>query len=112
MPILLPERTRATAWRIVLTVRWRSTIQPRLPRSRVWRGFGRRMPDLRPRMPDSDSRCSSTSSVRRRKAMEADNHRASVKGFNEHLGDQDCQFEWGQLGRLSRTGLFVPLGIE
>ncbi|CEM22709.1 unnamed protein product [Vitrella brassicaformis CCMP3155] len=35
-----------------------------------------------------------------------------VKGFNEHLSDQDCQFEWGQLGRLSRTGLFVPLGIE
>ncbi|CEM00569.1 unnamed protein product [Vitrella brassicaformis CCMP3155] len=35
-----------------------------------------------------------------------------VKGFNEHLGDQDCQFEWGQLGCLSRTGLFVSLGIE
>ncbi|CEM31646.1 unnamed protein product [Vitrella brassicaformis CCMP3155] len=35
-----------------------------------------------------------------------------VKGFNEHLGDQDCQFEWGQLGHLSRTGLFVPLGVE
>jgi len=34
------------------------------------------------------------------------------KGFNEHLGDQDCQFEWGQLGCLSRTGLFVSLGIE
>ncbi|CEM00506.1 unnamed protein product [Vitrella brassicaformis CCMP3155] len=34
------------------------------------------------------------------------------KGFNEHLGDQDCQFGWGQLGRLSRTGLFIPLGIE
>ncbi|CEL94122.1 unnamed protein product [Vitrella brassicaformis CCMP3155] len=35
-----------------------------------------------------------------------------IKGFNEHLGDQDCQFEWGQLGRLLRTGLFVSLGID
>ncbi|CEM22705.1 unnamed protein product [Vitrella brassicaformis CCMP3155] len=36
-----------------------------------------------------------------------------VKGFNEHLGDQDCQFEWGQLGRIDRqAGLFVSLGIE
>ncbi|CEM20452.1 unnamed protein product [Vitrella brassicaformis CCMP3155] len=36
-----------------------------------------------------------------------------VKGFNEHLGDQDCQFEWGQLGRIDRTtGLFVSLGID
>ncbi|CEM17330.1 unnamed protein product [Vitrella brassicaformis CCMP3155] len=30
-----------------------------------------------------------------------------IKGFNEHLGDQDCEFEWGQLGHLSRTGLLV-----
>ncbi|CEM22702.1 unnamed protein product [Vitrella brassicaformis CCMP3155] len=36
-----------------------------------------------------------------------------VKGFNEHLDDQDCQCEWGQLGRIDRqTGLFVSLGIE
>ncbi|CEM38447.1 unnamed protein product, partial [Vitrella brassicaformis CCMP3155] len=36
-----------------------------------------------------------------------------VKGFNEHLGDQDCQFEWSQLGRIDKgTGMFVPLGIE
>ncbi|CEL96689.1 unnamed protein product [Vitrella brassicaformis CCMP3155] len=35
-----------------------------------------------------------------------------VKGFNEHLGDQDCQFAWGQVGHLSRTGLFVSLGID
>ncbi|CEM00247.1 unnamed protein product [Vitrella brassicaformis CCMP3155] len=34
------------------------------------------------------------------------------KGFNEHLGNDDCQFEWQQLGRLSRTRLLVPLGIE
>ncbi|CEM01461.1 unnamed protein product [Vitrella brassicaformis CCMP3155] len=35
------------------------------------------------------------------------------KGFNEHLGDQDCQFSWQQLGRIDRqTGLFVSLGIE
>ncbi|CEM30739.1 unnamed protein product [Vitrella brassicaformis CCMP3155] len=36
-----------------------------------------------------------------------------VKGFNEHLGDQDCQFSWQQLGRIDKgTGLFVPLGID
>ncbi|CEM25186.1 unnamed protein product [Vitrella brassicaformis CCMP3155] len=36
-----------------------------------------------------------------------------VKGFNEHLGDQDCQFEWGQLGRIDKgTGMFVSLGID
>ncbi|CEM00587.1 unnamed protein product [Vitrella brassicaformis CCMP3155] len=36
-----------------------------------------------------------------------------VKGFNEHLGDQDCQFACRQLGRIDRkTGLFVSLGID
>ncbi|CEM19439.1 unnamed protein product [Vitrella brassicaformis CCMP3155] len=36
-----------------------------------------------------------------------------VKGFNEHLGDQDCQFQWEQLGRIDRTtGLFVSLGLD
>ncbi|CEM26294.1 unnamed protein product [Vitrella brassicaformis CCMP3155] len=36
-----------------------------------------------------------------------------VKGFNEHLGDQDCQFAWQQLGHIDRqTGLFVSLGID
>ncbi|CEM00610.1 unnamed protein product [Vitrella brassicaformis CCMP3155] len=36
-----------------------------------------------------------------------------VKGFNEHLGDHDCQFACRQLGRIDRkTGLFVALGID
>jgi len=36
------------------------------------------------------------------------------KGFNEHLGGDDCLFgEWQQLGYIDRqTNLFVPLGIE
>ncbi|CEL94108.1 unnamed protein product [Vitrella brassicaformis CCMP3155] len=52
--------------------------------------------------------------VHRARLDEAISHGVAgvVKDFNEHLGDQDCQFEWGQLGRLSRTGLFVSLGIE
>ena len=25
-----------------------------------------------------------------------------VKGFNEHLGDDDCQFQWQQLGCVER----------
>ncbi|CEM37794.1 unnamed protein product [Vitrella brassicaformis CCMP3155] len=36
-----------------------------------------------------------------------------VKGFNEHLGDQDCRFSWQQLGRIDKTtGLFVSLDID
>ncbi|CEL94451.1 unnamed protein product [Vitrella brassicaformis CCMP3155] len=36
-----------------------------------------------------------------------------VKGFNEHLGDQDCQFTWQQLGRIDKgTEVFVSLGID
>ncbi|CEM08958.1 unnamed protein product [Vitrella brassicaformis CCMP3155] len=36
-----------------------------------------------------------------------------VKGFNEHLGDGDCVFEWQQRGYIHKaTRLFVALGIE
>ncbi|CEM24733.1 unnamed protein product [Vitrella brassicaformis CCMP3155] len=36
-----------------------------------------------------------------------------VKGFNEHLGNQDCQFAWQQLGHIDKTTrIFVALGIE
>jgi len=53
--------------------------------------------------------------VHRARLDEADGHGVEgvVKSFNEHLGDQDCQFAWPQLGRIDRQiGLFVPLGIE
>ncbi|CEM13960.1 unnamed protein product [Vitrella brassicaformis CCMP3155] len=35
-----------------------------------------------------------------------------VKGFNTHLGNDDCQFGWGQLGWVNDIGLFKPLGIN
>ncbi|CEM13978.1 unnamed protein product [Vitrella brassicaformis CCMP3155] len=35
-----------------------------------------------------------------------------VKGFNSHLGNDDCQFGWGQLGWVNDIGLFQPLGIN
>ncbi|CEL94471.1 unnamed protein product [Vitrella brassicaformis CCMP3155] len=53
--------------------------------------------------------------VHRARLDEATTHGVAgvVKGFNEHLGDQDCQFSWQQLGRIDRgIGLFVPLGIN
>ncbi|CEM24666.1 unnamed protein product [Vitrella brassicaformis CCMP3155] len=40
---------------------------------------------------------------------------AVVKGFNEHLGDEDCHFVWRQLGwrvEGSSGGEFVSLGID
>ncbi|CEL98075.1 unnamed protein product [Vitrella brassicaformis CCMP3155] len=35
-----------------------------------------------------------------------------VKGFNTHLGNEECQFEWQQLGWVDETGRFQPLGIS
>ncbi|CEL96905.1 unnamed protein product [Vitrella brassicaformis CCMP3155] len=35
-----------------------------------------------------------------------------VKGFNTHLGIEDCQFEWQQLGWVDERGRFQPLGIN
>ncbi|CEM03570.1 unnamed protein product [Vitrella brassicaformis CCMP3155] len=36
-----------------------------------------------------------------------------VKGFNAHVGDDDCVFEWRQLGYIDETTrLFVALGID
>ncbi|CEM20808.1 unnamed protein product [Vitrella brassicaformis CCMP3155] len=35
-----------------------------------------------------------------------------VKGFNSHLSDTDCQFQWGQLGYIDESGCFVSLGIN
>ncbi|CEL95725.1 unnamed protein product [Vitrella brassicaformis CCMP3155] len=35
-----------------------------------------------------------------------------IKGFNSHLGNDDCQFGWGQLGWVNEIGLFQPLGIN
>ncbi|CEM00517.1 unnamed protein product [Vitrella brassicaformis CCMP3155] len=34
------------------------------------------------------------------------------KGFNEHLGDQDCQFDWQQLGYIDKDGVFQLLLTE
>ncbi|CEM18763.1 unnamed protein product [Vitrella brassicaformis CCMP3155] len=35
------------------------------------------------------------------------------KGFNEHLGNADCEFgEWQQLGRIDERGQWVILGIN
>ena len=35
-----------------------------------------------------------------------------VKGFNEHLGNDDCQLSWQQLGRIDERGQCVSLGID
>ena len=35
-----------------------------------------------------------------------------VKGFNSHLGNDDCQFGWQQLGWVNDIALFQPLGIN
>ncbi|CEL95704.1 unnamed protein product [Vitrella brassicaformis CCMP3155] len=35
-----------------------------------------------------------------------------VKGFKSHLGNDDCQLGWGQLGWVNEIGLFQPLGIN
>ncbi|CEM03200.1 unnamed protein product [Vitrella brassicaformis CCMP3155] len=35
-----------------------------------------------------------------------------VKGFNTHLGDSDCQFQWQQLGYINRRGQFEALQIS
>ncbi|CEM10953.1 unnamed protein product [Vitrella brassicaformis CCMP3155] len=36
-----------------------------------------------------------------------------VKGFNQHLGNDDCQFAgWQQLGRVDKGGRWVTLGIQ
>jgi len=37
---------------------------------------------------------------------------AVLKGFNTHLGNDDCQFAWGQLGYIDSGGQFVSLGID
>jgi len=34
------------------------------------------------------------------------------KGFNTHLGDCDCLFEWQHLGYIDRSGDFQPLSAE
>ncbi|CEM07807.1 unnamed protein product [Vitrella brassicaformis CCMP3155] len=50
--------------------------------------------------------------VHRARLDEADQHGVAgvIKGFNEHLGDGDCQFQWQQLGYMTR-GVFVSLGF-
>ncbi|CEM03194.1 unnamed protein product [Vitrella brassicaformis CCMP3155] len=35
-----------------------------------------------------------------------------VKGFNTHLGDSDCQFQWQELGHINRRGQFEALQIS
>ncbi|CEM03219.1 unnamed protein product [Vitrella brassicaformis CCMP3155] len=35
-----------------------------------------------------------------------------VKGFNTHLDDSDCQFQWQQLGYINRGGQFEALQIS
>ncbi|CEL96897.1 unnamed protein product [Vitrella brassicaformis CCMP3155] len=35
-----------------------------------------------------------------------------VKDFNTHLGNEDCQFDWQQLGWVDERGQFQPLGIN
>ncbi|CEM01704.1 unnamed protein product [Vitrella brassicaformis CCMP3155] len=35
-----------------------------------------------------------------------------VKGFNQHLGIDDCQLSWQQLGRIDERGQWVSLGID
>ncbi|CEM36172.1 unnamed protein product [Vitrella brassicaformis CCMP3155] len=35
-----------------------------------------------------------------------------VKGFNTHLGNDDCSFQWGQLGHVHQSGRFVQLAIS
>ncbi|CEM20236.1 unnamed protein product [Vitrella brassicaformis CCMP3155] len=35
-----------------------------------------------------------------------------VKGFNTHLGNSDCQFQWQQLGYIDGKGRFVSLAAE
>ncbi|CEM11430.1 unnamed protein product [Vitrella brassicaformis CCMP3155] len=37
---------------------------------------------------------------------------AVLKGFNEHLGNDDCQFAWGQLGYIDKRRQFVSLRIK
>ncbi|CEM01629.1 unnamed protein product [Vitrella brassicaformis CCMP3155] len=35
-----------------------------------------------------------------------------VKGFDDHLGNEDCQFEWQHLGYINKQGQFESLGIN
>ncbi|CEL92729.1 unnamed protein product [Vitrella brassicaformis CCMP3155] len=50
--------------------------------------------------------------VHRARLDEAEQHGVAgvIKGFNEHLGDADCQFQWRQLGYMTR-GVFMSLGF-
>mmetsp|Transcript_6774 Transcript_6774/g.19703 ORF Transcript_6774/g.19703 Transcript_6774/m.19703 type:complete len:467 (+) Transcript_6774:425-1825(+) len=52
--------------------------------------------------------------VHRARLDEAARYRLTgvIKGFNTHLGNDDCQFSWGQVGRIDDEGQFVTLGTN